>query len=125
MLSLLREGSFQRGGGGTWSDLKCEGKEPSVSDKLIIDVIGVIKMSIQSFTRLVGIGSKSEDLHGARRTRWRTSSAVTQLTVCRTFLVSAGFNTRECESEGTEERMTEILLMKNERNVFAKAAIEE
>ena len=59
-----------------------------MSDKLIIDVIGVIKMSMQSFTRLVGIGSKSEDLHGARRTRWRTSSAVTQLTFCRTFLVS-------------------------------------
>ena len=40
-----------------------------MSDKLIIDVIGVIKMSMQSFTRLVGIGSKSEDLHGARRIR--------------------------------------------------------
>ena len=39
-----------------------------MSDKLIIDVIGVIKMSMQSFTRLVGIGSKSDDLHGARRT---------------------------------------------------------
>ena len=64
------EGGFlQRGGGETWADLKCGGKEPSVSIKLIIDVIGVIKMSIQSFTRLVGIGSKSEDLHGARRTR--------------------------------------------------------
>ena len=53
-----------------------------VPNKLIIDVIGVIKMSMQSFTRLVGIGSKSEDLHGARRTRWRTSSAVTQLRFC-------------------------------------------
>ena len=40
----------------TWVDLKCEGKEPSVSDKLIIDVIGFIKISIQSFTRLVGNG---------------------------------------------------------------------
>ena len=38
-------------------------------DRLIIDVIGVIKMSMQSFTGLVGIGSKSEDLHGANRTR--------------------------------------------------------
>ena len=66
-------------------------------------------MSIQSSTRLVGIGSKSEDLRGARRTRWRTSSAVTQLRFCRTFLVSGGFNTRECESEEKEERMTEIL----------------
>ena len=37
-------------------DLKCEGKEPSESDKLIIDAIGVTIMSIQSFTKLVGIG---------------------------------------------------------------------
>ena len=63
--------------GETWAVLKCEGKEPSVSDKLIVDVIGVIKISVQSFTRLVGIGSKSEDLHGARKTRRLTSSAVT------------------------------------------------
>ena len=58
MLSLLSEGFFQKGGGETWADLKCDGKEPSVSDKLIIEAIGVIKMSIQSFSRLVGIGSK-------------------------------------------------------------------
>ena len=89
-------------------DLKCEGKEPSVSDKLIIDVIGVIKMSIQSFTRLVCIGSKSEDLHGAHRTRRHTSSALTQFRFCKTFLVSGGFNTHECESEEKEEQMTEI-----------------
>ena len=61
------------------ADLKCEGKEPSETDKLIIDVIGVIKMSMQSFIKLVGFGSKSDDLHGARRTRRRTSSAVTQI----------------------------------------------
>ena len=96
-----------------------------MSDMLIIDVIGVIKISMQSFTRLVGIGSKSDDLHGACGTRWRTSSAETQLRFCRTFLVSGGFNTRECESEGKEVRMTEILLMKNELKVFAKMAIEE
>ena len=106
-------------------DLKCEGKEPSVSDKLILDVIGVIKMSMQSFTRLVGIGSKSKDLHEACRTRWRTSSAETQLRFCRTFLVSGGFNTRECESEGKKERMTDILLIKNELKVFAEVPIEE
>ena len=80
---------------------------------------------MQSFTRLVGIGSKPEDLHGARRTRWCTSSAVTPLRFCITFLVLGGFNTQECESEGKEERMREILLMKNELNVFAKATIEE
>ena len=96
----------------TWADLKCEGKEPSVSDKLTRDVIGVINMSMQSFTRLVGIGSKSEDLHGARTIRWRTSSAVTQLKFCGTLLVSGEFNTPEGESEGNEEQMTEILLMK-------------
>ena len=123
MLSLLREGFFQKGE--TWADLKCEGKKPSVSDKLTIDVIGVIKMSMQSFTRLVGIGSKSEDLHGARRTRWRTPSAETQLRLCRTFLISGGFSTPECESERKEEPMTEISLMKNELKVFAKVAIQE
>ena len=96
-----------------------------MSDKLIIDVIGLIKMSLQSFTRLVGIGSKSEELHGARRTRRRTTSAVTQVRFCKTFLVSGGFNTRECDSEGKEERMTDILLIKNELNVFAEATIEE
>ena len=39
MLSFLREGFFKRGQ--TLADLRCEGKELSVSDKLIIDVIGV------------------------------------------------------------------------------------
>ena len=85
MLSLLRECLSKRGE--TWAGLKCEGKEPAMSDKLIIDVTGVIKMSMQSFTRLVGIGSKSEDLHGARRRRWRTSSAETQFRFVRTFQV--------------------------------------
>ena len=108
---LIEDGFLKRGE--TWADLKCEGRTPSVSDKLIIDVIGVIKMSIQSFTRLVGNESKSENVHGARRTRRRTSSEVTQARFCKTFLVSGGLNTRECESEGKEERMTEILLRKN------------
>ena len=62
---LIEGGFFKRGE--TWVDLKCEGKEHSVSDKLISDVIGIIKMSMQSFTRLVGIGSKSEDLHRAHK----------------------------------------------------------
>ena len=95
-----------------------------MTDKLIIDVIGAIKMSIQSFIKLVDIESKSKHLHAARRTRRRTSLAVTQIRFRQTFLVGGGFNTRECESEGKEERMTEILLKKNERNVFAKATIE-
>ena len=56
----MTEGFFK--GGETWANLKYEGKKPSVSDKLIIDVIGVIKISIQSFTRLVVIRSNSEDL---------------------------------------------------------------
>ena len=37
-----------------------------MSDKLIMDIIGVIKMLVQSFTVLVGIESKSEDLHVAQ-----------------------------------------------------------
>ena len=41
---LIEGGFFKRGE--TCADLKCEGKEPSVSDKLIIDGIGIIKMSI-------------------------------------------------------------------------------
>ena len=57
--------------------------------------------------------------------RWHTSSAVTQVRLCKTFLVSRGLKTRECKSEGKEERMTKILLMKNELNVLARAAIEE
>ena len=68
-------GLFNRGK--TRADLKCHGKHPSESDKLTIDNIGVTNASIQSFTKPVGIGSKSDDLHGADRTRQRTSSSVT------------------------------------------------
>ena len=60
--AILIEGGFLHKGQ-TWADLKYQGNEPSESDKLIIDIIGIIKMPIQSFTSLVGIGSKSEDLH--------------------------------------------------------------
>ena len=51
--------------GETRADLKCVGKHPSESDKLTINTIDVINTSIQSFTKPVGIGSKSDDLHGA------------------------------------------------------------
>ena len=61
MLPLLRMGFFNRGE--TRADLKCKGKDPSKGDKLTIDVIGVFRMSIQSSTKLVGIGSKSDDWH--------------------------------------------------------------
>ena len=44
---------------------------------LTIDTIGVTNTSIQSFNKPVGIGSKSDDLHGADRTRRRTSASVT------------------------------------------------
>ena len=52
------------------------------------------------------------------------AASVTQLRFCITLLVSGRFNTHECDSEGKEERMTEILLMKNELNVFAKVTIQ-
>ena len=74
MSSLLSVGFFNRGE--TRADLKCEGKHPSESDKLTIDTVGVTNISIPSFTKLVGIGSKSDDLHRADRTRRRTSSSV-------------------------------------------------
>ena len=60
------------------ADLKCGGKEPSESDKLIIDAIGVISMS------------------------------VSQDEFCKTFLVSGEFNTFEHETGEKEERMMEI-----------------
>ena len=63
---------FSRGETGV--DLKCEGEHPSESDKLTIDTIGVTYISMQFFSKLVGIGSRSDDLHGADRTRRHTSS---------------------------------------------------
>ena len=83
-----------------------------MSDKLIIDVIVVTSMSIQYFTRLVGIGSKSDDLHETSRTRRRRSSAVTLVTFSKTFLVSGRFSISECGTEGKEEQMTEIFFDK-------------
>ena len=38
--------------------------------------MGVTRMSIRSFTKLVGIRSMSDDLHGANRTRRSTSSNI-------------------------------------------------
>ena len=67
---------------------------------MIIDVIDGIRMSMQSFTKLVGKVSKSDDLHGVNRTRWHTSSSVTQLRFCKTFLVSGGLNTPEHKPDG-------------------------
>ena len=69
MSSLLSVGFFNREE--TRADLKCDGKHPSESDKLTIDTIDVTNLSIQSLTKLVGIGSKSDDLLGADRTRRR------------------------------------------------------
>ena len=66
-LSLSRVDFCNRGE--TRGDLKCEGKEPSESYKLTIEVIGVTRISMQSFTKPVGIGFKSDDLHRANRIR--------------------------------------------------------
>ena len=106
------------------ADLKCEGKEPSESDQLIVNAIGVTTMSIQSITELVGIKSKSDDLHGAKRTRQHTSQSVRQVRVCKTFLVSARFNAIEHEPE-KEKQMMGILFMIKELHVIAIASIEE
>ena len=86
MSSLLSVGFFNKGE--TRADLKCVGKYPLESDKVTIDTIGVtntsihdsrpvdyrwhimmMNTSIQSFTKPVGNGCKSDDLHGADRTR--------------------------------------------------------
>ena len=61
-----------------------------MSDKLIIDVSGVIKMSMQFFPALIDIGSKSGHLHGASRTGRHTSSAVTQVRFYKTILKCEG-----------------------------------
>ena len=100
-------------------------EHPSESDKLIIDTIGVTNISIQSFTKLVGIGSKSDDLHGADRTRRHTLLSVAWVRLWRISLVLGGVNTFEHEPEGKEDRMMEILFMKKELKVFANAAKEE
>ena len=74
MSSLVSVGFFTRGE--TRADLKCDGKHPPESDKLTIDTIGITNISIQSFIKLAGIGSMSDDLHGVDRTSRRTSSSV-------------------------------------------------
>ena len=87
------------------SDWKCEGKKPSVSEKFIIDVLGVVEMSIQPFTKLVGIGlspmtcMKPTIQYGARHRQGH------KLGFSKNFLVLGGINTRECESEGKERRL--------------------
>ena len=106
--------------GQTW---KCEGKHPLESDNLTIDAIGVTRLSIQSFTKLVGTGPTSNDCHGADRTRRHTSSSVTEDSFCKTIPVRGGFNTSEHTSEEREGQMREILLMKKALNVFASASI--
>ena len=80
MSSLLRVGFFNRGE--IRADMMSEGMEPSESDNLNIDAMGVTRMSIQSATMSVGNGSKSETLHGTNRTdeaphhRWHKWSSV-------------------------------------------------
>ena len=73
MSSLLSVGFFSRRE--SRANLKCDGKHPSETDKLTIDTIGVTNISIQSFSELVGNGSKSDEMHGADRTRRRTSAS--------------------------------------------------
>ena len=55
--AILIEGEFFQKGE-TWADLKCEEKEPSVSDKLIIDVKpeGTGNQSVGFASRLCRLG---------------------------------------------------------------------
>ena len=87
---------------------------------MIIDIYGVMKMLIQSFTRLVGIGSKSEDMHGASRTRQRAASAVTPVRFCKTFLVSGGFSTHACDSGVKKKQITSFINEKRTECVLVK-----
>ena len=96
-------------------------KNPSESYKLTIDAIGVARMSIQCFTKLVGIGLQPDYLHGANRTGLITSSSVTQVRFCETSPSSGGLNTLEPEQK--EERMIAILFIKR-NNVFSSESIE-
>ena len=76
-----------------------------MSDKLTTDVVSVTRMSMQSFTKLVGTGSKSDDLRGVNRTRQHASSSVTQVRFCKTVLVPGGCNTFDHEPEQKEQMM--------------------
>jgi hypothetical protein len=118
---------FKRGK--TCAVLKCEGKDPSESDRLTTDVIGVTRTSMQLFSKEVGIGSRSEDLQGALRTRRRTSSSVTVAKSRSSSLPSGGLGFARFESEfgfrGKEERIFVILFRKNDPKASASEGIEE
>ena len=58
---------------------RCQREGTFRGRQVVYRCYGVFRMSMQSFTILVGIASKSDDLHGASRTRRLTSSAVTQV----------------------------------------------
>ncbi len=53
---------------------ECIGKIPSERDKLIMFVMGVMSMSMHSFTKEVGQGSSSQDLVGEEEISFLTSS---------------------------------------------------
>ena len=84
MSSLLSVGFLNRGE--TRVDLKCDANHPLENDKLTIDTTGISNIAIQYFTKLVGIGSKSDDFHETDRTRRRTSSS---------FVYASGLKKRE------------------------------
>ena len=65
-------------------------RQQSFRDKLTIDVIGVARISLKLFAKLVRIRSKSDDLHGAIKTRQCTSSSVMEVKLCNSVLVSGG-----------------------------------
>ena len=107
--------------------LKHEGKAPSESDRLTTDVIGVTRTSIQYLNRVVAIGSRSQDLHGAVKTKRRTSASETGTKLWSTAQVSGGLRlvVFRCACKGNAACMIEILLMKKDPKVSASAATEE
>ena len=122
---LLLKGMFFFRSGDTWAILNEAGKIPWERDIFTIAVIGVIKTSMQDFSKGVGIGSRSHDLFGESMMSRRISfsDAGQKLLILGTSgLVCsrlAGFG-----ETGNLDRMSVILLRKNDPKVSASSASE-
>ena len=94
-------------------------------NRLTTVAISVTRTSLQLFAKLVGIRSKSHDLHRAVKTRWNTSSLVAEVRLCKTSLVSEGFVKLEHEPEESEEWLIEILFRNKELIDLTSSSKEE